>query len=113
MTMLGFLASSAAAALGLVAVLRLARGRRALPKLSLVGTFDSSKTRQVGLAAAVGLAALVLTRWPLAGLAASVIVFLWPRLFGGGAAGRRHLEKIEALAAWTESLRDTATAAAG
>lgn len=113
MAMLGFLVAMAAAALGLIALIRLARGRSALPKLSFAGTIDPVKTRQVGVAAAVGLVALVLTRWPLAGLAAGVIVLLWPRLFGGGAAGRRQLEKIEALAAWTESLRDTATAAAG
>ena len=84
-----------------------------MPKLSLAGAIGRTKTRQIGVAAAVGLAALVLTRWPLAGLAAGVIVVLWPRLFGGGAVGRRQLEKIEALASWTESLRDTATAAAG
>ena len=113
MAMLGFLAATAAAALGLLAVLRLARGHSALPKLSLAGALARTKTRQVGVAAVVGAAALLVTRWPLAGLAAGAIVFLWPRLFGGGAAGRRQLEKIEALAAWTESLRDTATAAAG
>ena len=113
MAMLGFLVATAAAALGLVAILRLVRGRSALPKMSLPGTIDPTRSRQAGVAAAVGLVALVLTRWPLAGLAAGVVVFFWPRLFGGGAAGRRQLEKIEALASWTESLRDTATAAAG
>ncbi|GAA0985068.1 hypothetical protein ENKNEFLB_01568 [Nocardioides aquaticus] len=113
MAMLEFLAATAVAALGLVAILRLARGQSAVPRLSLGGAVGRTKTRQVGVAAAVGVAALVLTRWPLAGLASGVIVFLWPRLFGGGAAGRRQLEKIEALALWTESLRDTATAAAG
>ena len=113
MVLLGFLVATAAAALGLMAILRLARGHDALPKVALAAAIGRGRARQVGVAAAVGLAALVLTRWPLAGVAAAVIVVLWPRLFGGGAVGRRQLEKIEALAAWTESLRDTATAAAG
>ena len=56
---------------------------------------------------------LVATRWPAAAIAAAGLVALWPRVFGGAAAGRRELGKIEAIAAWTESLRDTAGAAAG
>ncbi|MDX6310284.1 MAG: hypothetical protein QOI06_3330 [Nocardioidaceae bacterium] len=113
MAMPAFLLAIAAAALGVLGVVRLARGQSGLPKIELAQTLDRAKTRQVGAAVAVGLAALVLTRWPLAGITAAVIVFLWPRLFGGGAVGRRQLEKTEALATWTESLRDTATAAAG
>ena len=113
MALLWFLVATAAAALGVMAIFRLTRGHDAFPKMSFHGAIDRGRARQVGVAAAVGLAALVLTRWPLAGVAAAVIVVLWPRLFGGGAVGRRQLEKIEALAAWTESLRDTATAAAG
>jgi hypothetical protein len=42
-----------------------------------------------------------------------MVVALWPRLYGGGALGRRQLAKIEAIASWTESLRDTSSAAAG
>ncbi len=113
MSMLGFLLAVAAAALGLVAIVRLERGQSALPKIEVTQKLERRKTRQVGIAMAVGVAALLVTRWPLAGVAAAVIVLLWPRLFGGGAAGRRQLEKIEALAAWTEALRDAATAAAG
>lgn len=113
MAMLAFLLAVAAAALGALGIVRLARGQNALPKMELTHALERAKIRQVGVAVAVGLAALLVTRWPLAGIAAGAIVFLWSRLFGGGAAGRRQLEKIEALAAWTESLRDTATAAAG
>lgn len=113
MAMLGFLLAVTAAALGLIAMVRLARGHDALPTIRVEHRFDATKTRQVGIAFAVAMAALVLTRWPLAAVAAGVIVFLWPRLFGGAASGRRQLEKIEALASWTESLRDTASAAAG
>lgn len=113
MAMLGFLIMVAGAALGLLAVIRLARGLAPIPPVRGRLAIDKARTRQTGIALGVGLAALLVTRWPLAGLAGAVIVWLWPRLFGGGGAGRRQLEKVEALAAWTESLRDTATAAAG
>ncbi len=42
-----------------------------------------------------------------------MLVVIWPKLFGGASEGRHQLAKIEALAIWTESLRDTASAAAG
>jgi tight adherence protein B len=113
MAMLGFVLAVAAAALGALAIVRLARGQTALPKIEVTLALDGTKSRQVGVAVVVGLAVMLVTRWPLTGVAAAALVILWPRLFGGGAAGRRQLDKIEALAAWTESLRDTATAAAG
>ena len=113
MAMLGFLLAVAAACLGLLTIVRLSRGTSALPRIRLRSSFDPRGTRQLGIALVAGLAALLITRWALAGVAAAVVVVLWPRLFGGGRAGRRQLEKVEALAAWTESLRDTATAAAG
>jgi tight adherence protein B len=112
--MTGFLAAAAAVALGLMAMVRLARGQSALPsvrpnRLEL----DSQRARQLLIAVGVGALALLLSRWLLVGIAAAVIVFLWPRLFGGAAVGRRQLAKIEAIASWTESLRDTASASAG
>lgn len=113
MRMLGFLVAVASACFGLLAIVRLSRGMSVLPRIPLRPAFDRRSTRQLGVALVAGLVALLITRWALAGLAAAAVVLLWPRLFGGGRAGRRQLEKIEALAAWTESLRDTATAAAG
>lgn len=108
-----FLVAVAAAAFGLLAMVRLARGDTAIPAIRFDHHVDPTKTRQLAIAAAAGVLAILITRWPLAGIAAGAIVYLWPRLFGGAAEGRRQLEKLEALAAWTESLRDTATAAAG
>lgn len=113
MALIGFLLATGCAAAGLLAIVRLARGRTAVPRLSFNASFRTPKVRHIGVALAAGVAVVVITRWPFAGMAASAVVLLWPRLFGGGAAGRRQLEKIEALASWTESLRDTATAAAG
>ncbi|NUO43071.1 MAG: type II secretion system F family protein, partial [Streptomyces sp.] len=65
------------------------------------------------LAAIVGLVVLLLTRWAVAGIAAGVLVFFWDRLFGGAAEERAAMKRVEALASWTESLRDTIAGAVG
>jgi tight adherence protein B len=114
MTLL-FLVSVAATAVGLAALLHLARGGSLTPTHPSPARHrrDPGQLRRLAIGAAVGFAVLVLTRWPAAGLAAAGLAVLWPRLFGGAAAGRRELAKIEAIATWTESLRDTAAAASG
>lgn len=70
-------------------------------------------TRRGSLAVGAGLLVLLLTRWPIAGIAAGVLVFAWDRLFGGAAEERAAMRRVEALAAWTESLRDTIAGAVG
>lgn len=69
--------------------------------------------RRGSLAALVGLAVLLLTRWVVAGIAAAVLVFFWDRLFGGASEERAAMKRVEALASWTESLRDTIAGAVG
>lgn len=70
-------------------------------------------SRRGSLAIGVGLVVLLLTRWVVAGVCSAVLVFLWDRLFGGAAAERAAMRRVEALAAWTESLRDTIAGAVG
>lgn len=115
--MIAFLLLITCAASGLVGLLRLARGLPLRPpRHPLSRPASRSDPRQLGLpavAAAAGMGTWLATRWPVAGLAAAALVVAWPRLFGGAAAGRRQLATIEAVAAWTESLRDAASAAAG
>lgn len=65
------------------------------------------------VALAVGLATAVLTRWPVAALAAAALVWCWPMLVGGGATARRSIERLDALAGWTESIKDTIAGAIG
>ncbi|WP_436740329.1 type II secretion system F family protein [Streptomyces sp. BBFR102] len=65
------------------------------------------------LAAGVGLVVLLVTRWAVAGIAAGVLVFFWDKLFGGAAEERAAMRRVEALASWTESLRDTIAGAVG
>ena len=65
------------------------------------------------IALGVGLLTLVITRWPVGALAGVALALAWPSLFGGARAERRAAERLEALAIWTESLRDTTAGAVG
>jgi tight adherence protein B len=69
----------------------------------------------VRLAAAIaaGLAAGVFTRWLVAAALAGLGVWALPRLLATDPDAKAKVGKIEAIAAWTEMLRDTLSAAAG
>ncbi|MFJ5926587.1 type II secretion system F family protein [Kitasatospora sp. NPDC092948] len=69
--------------------------------------------RRAGAALSVGLVVLVVMRWPVAAIAAGLLVLFWANLFGGAAAERAALVRVEALATWIESLRDTIASSAG
>jgi Flp pilus assembly protein TadB len=77
-----------------------------LPRLKAMGT-------QVPLGVGAGLLVLLFTGWLVAAVAAGALVTFWNALFGGANDERRSIAKIEALAAWTESLRDTVAGAVG
>lgn len=62
--------------------------------------------RRLAVAAAAGLLVLAVTRWVVAAFAIAVLVFASDRLLGGGRRNRVAIERLEALAGWTESLRD-------
>ena len=62
-----------------------------------------------GLALVVGL----LTRWPVAAVGAGVFGVTAPYLFGGHRANKVLIERTEAIAAWTEMLRDTLVSVGG
>lgn len=63
--------------------------------------------------AAVTVVVALVTRWPVAAAAAGALTWMWPQLFGGAREGRAQLARLEAIATWTESLRDTMAAAIG
>jgi Flp pilus assembly protein TadB len=65
------------------------------------------------IAIVVGVLVLAATKWPVAAIAGAILVFFWDQLFGGLAAERAALARVEALASWTESLRDTIAGAVG
>jgi Flp pilus assembly protein TadB len=73
--------------------------------------------REVGAARAAtavlaGLVVLVATRWLVAGVGAALLVLSW-RGMSGVAGERAAMARLEALATWTESLRDTIAGAVG
>jgi Flp pilus assembly protein TadB len=64
------------------------------------------------IAVVAGLVTLVATRWLVAGVGVALLVLSW-RGLSGAASERRALARLEALATWTESLRDTIAGAVG
>jgi Flp pilus assembly protein TadB len=64
------------------------------------------------VALAAGLLTVVATRWLVAGIGVALLVLSW-RGLSGAAGERRALTRLEALATWTESLRDTIAGAVG
>jgi Flp pilus assembly protein TadB len=69
-----------------------------------------------GIRGAVALAAggltLLATGWVVAGVGVGLLAFTW-RGLSGAAGERRAMAQLEALATWTESLRDTIAGAVG
>src|SRR5205814_4748805 len=67
--------------------------------------------RRLAYAAAAGLTAAVITRWPVPTMGVAALGWFAPELFGSKAARDRETARTEAIAAWTEMLRDTITGA--
>jgi Flp pilus assembly protein TadB len=59
-----------------------------------------------------GVLVLIATGWVVAGIGAVMLVLAW-RSLGGAASERRAMTRLEGLAVWTESLRDTIAGAVG
>jgi Flp pilus assembly protein TadB len=70
-------------------------------------------TTRTALAVIAGAGVLVITRWLVAAIGAGLLVLGWNSIGGGAAEERRAMARLEALAAWTESLRDTIAGAVG
>lgn len=104
-------------AIGLLGLGRLIRGLPLIPSLTRGtrrGRALSSKEKQTLLAGlAVGVVVVIATRNLVFAVIAGAAVVLWPMVAGGGKAERAALTKLEALAQWTESLRDLAQKGAG
>ncbi|GGO81220.1 type II secretion system F family protein [Nonomuraea cavernae] len=70
-------------------------------------------TTRGAIAAVVAVVVLAVTRWPVVAVGSVLLVFAWRGLSGGAAEERAAMRRLEGLAAWTESLRDTIAGAAG
>jgi Flp pilus assembly protein TadB len=64
------------------------------------------------VAVVVGIVVLVITRWVVAGAGMAMLAYSW-RSLSGAASERRAMSRLEGLATWTESLRDTIAGAVG
>ena len=69
--------------------------------------------RRLALGAALGALALLVSGWLVIAVGVGVLGFFGTALFGGATQGRREVTNLEALASWTESLRDTIAGAVG
>lgn len=104
---------------GLMGIARLAKGLSLVPaSLTGVGRGEATRARwhehRALLVAVFVFAVVVLVsrNFVLAVIAGAAVV-LWPLIVGGGKAERAALAKLDALAQWTESLRDLAQKGAG
>lgn len=70
-------------------------------------------TVQVLVGLGVGVVTLVVTGWIVLAVALGLLAGMWQQVFGGAAAERLAIARLEALASWTESLRDTIAGAVG
>lgn len=61
----------------------------------------------------VGLVVLVGTGWIVAAVALGLLAAYWDRIGGSSGEEKRAIGRLEALASWTESLRDTIAGAIG
>ena len=83
---------------------------------SLVGSIEryvQEAPQRLIICLVAGILLALLTGWPVAGIAVAALILFWNKLFGGLAGERLAAQRIEALAMWTESLRDTIAGAVG
>lgn len=113
MTALAGLAGGLAIAGLALLVLELTRSAPTLTTPPRQRALLSKKARQqMVIAITLGLITLLVTRWPVAMIAAALAVLSVPRLVSGSAA-QRHFAVLEGLEQWTRRLSDMLTASRG
>ncbi|QFZ24234.1 pilus assembly protein TadB [Saccharothrix syringae] len=74
---------------------------------------DRHCTLRLALAVAAGMVVDLLTGWVVGAVLAGLAAWALPRVLGRDPEHTRRVARIEAIATWTEMLRDTLSAAAG
>lgn len=74
---------------------------------------DQHRALRIGAAVALGVLTGVVTGWIVGAVLAGLAVWALPRILGRDPEHTRRVARIEAIATWTEMLRDTLSAAAG
>ncbi|MEV6712689.1 type II secretion system F family protein [Lentzea sp. NPDC051208] len=76
-------------------------------------TVDQHRGLRIALAITVGVVTGLLTGWLVGAVLAGLAAWALPRVLGRDPEHARRVARIEAIATWTEMLRDTLSAAAG
>ncbi|RSM35886.1 pilus assembly protein TadB [Amycolatopsis balhimycina DSM 5908] len=87
--------------------------RRGQTRRAQAAPRDQRQALRIGLAVAVGVLTGVATGWVVGAVLAGLAVWALPRVLGRDPEHARRVARIEAIATWTEMLRDTLSAAAG
>jgi tight adherence protein B len=91
---------------GLLSRARLRHGQDTRPR-------DQRRALRIALAVAAWVLTGVITGWVVGAVLAGLAVWALPHVLGRDPAHARRVARIEAIATWTEMLRDTLSAAAG
>jgi Flp pilus assembly protein TadB len=108
--------AGALAGAGVFLLITAIRGLPPTPKSQGPGTLErlvkDAFSVRGGIAVIVGILTLLITRWVVAGIGMAMLAYSW-RSLSGAASERRAMVRLEGLATWTESLRDTIAGAVG
>lgn len=100
-------------AAGMLLIVDGLRVRPADPAPARRRSLSRSDRRRLLIAVAAGFAVAVVTRWPAAAFLTGAAVWTLPTILGPDREHRSAVARIEAIATWTELLRDTLSSAAG
>lgn len=108
-------ALGALAGIGVALLLAGLSGRSVLPSWQDQITTRLAAAGSLRLATVAGAAVLtfVTTGWPVGAVLAGAAALVTPRIIGGKAARERAIARTEAIATWTEMVRDSIAAASG
>ncbi|WP_436499571.1 type II secretion system F family protein [Actinokineospora sp. HUAS TT18] len=95
-----------------IGVLLIVAGWRGKTRIRLPRTNRLTRVR-AAVTASIGGAAWLITGWPVAAILAAAGAWTLPHILGPDRHHQRQLARVEAIATWTEMLRDTLSAAAG
>ena len=106
--------------IGILLIIAGARGQAIFPRDETVDGRGKRRTVTSGnnarrwlLAGTIGAVLWLVTGWLAVGVSVLFVALLLPRMFGGQGVRKDFLEKSNAIATWTEMLRDTMAAADG
>ncbi len=114
MATLTFSAICAAIGLGVLLIIQGIRGRRVLPDLKLGdGVRADRLIAWIAGALVASLVILAVTGWPVAAVATFAAVLRGRTLLGGDGQRATSIARTQAIASWTEMIRDNMAGAAG